>query len=462
MWHPIHYATASLLAGAGISAVSPKKACGPVTLAANVVALAFNVLAVLGASGGSMVNLFGMTLASDPLSRVSLVLVSTLTALCAAYSIFDVGAEDPHVRSYYVLFNLLAASLCLVTVVRNLLMLYVFLEVVTFTAVPLIAHRRSPEALEASMKYLFVCVSCSALSLLGLGVLMSRVHTLDLLTLGQAVAAAGLNPLEAKLCLYTMLVGFAVKVGVVGLHFFIIDAYGEAPPPVAPLIHVVGNYAVIRVLTALNPLMFQRDQLVVMVVGVLTIYVGALLALSSRDVRRMVACIAVEGSGFIILASSIGTPYATAAASLCLVNFGLIETALFLSAGVVHSETGVRRIGELRGIFKSMPVTTWLFIASALAVSGVPPFGGFVAEVSVYTACLRAGSMWASLAAAAGSGILLTSVVWAAHRMFFGKRCEAEGLRDPKGLVVPVVILFILFTLLGIHPAPLLRLLGGV
>ena len=459
MWLPVHYAVASLLAGAAASAASPKRACGPITLAANVASLAFGLTAFIQ---GFPSRLFGVPASTDPISRVTLLLVLVLAALCAAYSTFRVGVEDPRARRYYVLYNLLAASMLLVAAVRNLLALYVFLEAVTFAAVPLIAHRGDAEAVEAAVKYLFVCASCSALSLLGMGVLISEVHTLDLSSLSQVLSGASLGSLEAKLCVYAMLVGFGVKVGVVGLHFFIIDAYGEAPSPIAPLIHVAGNYAVVRVLTAVHPLMLPRDQTVVMVVGLLTIYVGALLALSSRDVKRLAACVAVEGSGFIILSSSLGTAQALTAAVLCLVNFGLMETALFLSAGVVHSQTGTRSIGRLGGIFKSMPVTTWLFVSSALAVSGVPPFGGFVAELSVYRACLEACGLLAPLAAAVGSGILLASVVWAAHRMFFGAPREAGEVREPVELLAPVVVLFLLFTLLGVYPAPLLRLLGGV
>jgi len=465
MWLPVHYTIASLAVGAAASAASPKKACGPITLSANLAALLFNLLTVRVWLGGLATPiLFGVPVILDPLSCVALVLVSTLASVCAAYSVFKIGAEDPHVRTYYVLYNLLIISLSMVTMVRNALLLYVFFELITFAAILLVGHRRDPKALEASVKYLFVCVASSALSLIGFAVLLSRVHVLDLLTLGQALSESHLSPLDAKLCLYSLLLGFGVKAGLVGLHFFIPDAYGEAPPPISALMHITlpGNYSIIRILTALQPLIPPKDQLIISLAGILTVYTGALMTLASKDVKRMVACVSIEGGGYIILSSSLGTPYSIAAASLCLVNFSLIESALFLAVGAVHSKTGTRLVDQLGGLFKAMPVTAWLFIASALAISGVPPFGGFTAKLSVYMACVKAGKMWASLAAASGSGILLTAVIWTAHRMFFGPPREVERLREPKALLVPVVILFLLFTLLGLYPAPLLRLFGGV
>lgn len=276
----------------------------------------------------------------------------------------------------------------------------------------------------------------------------------------------------AFLCLF---VGFAIKVPAVPVHTWLPDAHVEAPTPIsvilAGILLKIGGYGLLRTAYLIFPDGALHYAWWIGLVGVISIIYGALNALSSQDLKRLIAYSSISHMGFVLLGLASLTAEGVSGAIYQMVSHGLISTALFLIAGVLYDRTHDRMIENYSGLAAQMPQYTVMVVIFFFASMGLPGFSGFIAEILVLLGAFGASTIngllpkWMAIIAALGLILSAAYYLWTIQRMFFGKLHvkiqHGNNLPDlGKREILMLIPLAVLTLLLGIIPSTVLDLVN--
>jgi NADH-quinone oxidoreductase subunit M len=308
------------------------------------------------------------------------------------------------------------------------------------------------------------------------------VHTFNILHMtnpGNYLTGSILNPEQGWMigsnsarwwAFLLLFIGFAIKLPAVPLHTWLPDAHVEAPTPVsvilAALLLKVGGYGLLRIAYPIFPDVATSLSWFVALVGVISIIYGALNALASKDLKRLIAYSSVSHMGFVLLGLASVTTEGVAGAVYQLFSHGIISAMLFLIAGVLYDRTGDRMIENYSGLSAKMPVYFTLVLVAFFASFGLPGFSGFIAEIMILLGAFGSnaenGFIHESFAIVATFGLILGAAyyLWTLQRMFFGpfyvKHTPHRLIDLDKREYSMLVSLGILALLFGIFPQILL------
>ncbi len=331
----------------------------------------------------------------DPLSAVMLLVVTGVGTLIHVYSIGYMKG-DPRYPRYFAFLNLFAASMLLLVLADNILLLYVGWEAVGLCSYLLIGFWFERPAAHHAAKKAFLVNRIGDFSFL-VGILF-LAFTVGSLTLGEINAHAGAMTAGVATTISLLLFGGATgKSAQIPLYVWLPDAM-EGPTPVSALIHAAtmvtaGVYMVAR----LSPVFEASGGTALAVVGYIgaaTALLAALIACVEYDIKRVLAYSTISQLGYMFIAHGVG---AYSAGIFHLVTHAFFKALMFLGAGaVMHAlagETDIRKMGGLRRV---MPVTGWTFAAGWLAISGVIPFAGFFSKDAILASAWQEGryALW--------------------------------------------------------------------
>ena len=196
----------------------------------------------------------------------------------------------------------------------------------------------------------------------------------------------------------------------------------------AGLLTKVGVYAIIRTETVLFP--GTELNPVLMVVALLTMVVGVLGAVAQADIKRMLSFTLVSHIGYMILGVSLGSAIGTAAAIYYIVHHIVVQSTLFLAAGLIERQGGTTSITKLGGLLTASPVIAVLFLIPALNLGGIPPFSGFIGKLALFQATAEQGTVLAWILIGAGALVSLLTLyalmrVW--NLAFWRPAADVEG-----------------------------------
>lgn len=297
-------------------------------------------------------------------------------------------------RARYDFFWLITlGALCGVFLAGELLTLFVFFEVMSFTSWVWVAQNETPGALRAARVYLGVAVFGGMALLMGLYLLYAAFGTLDLAALGAVEPQPWLYAAGAL-----MLVGFGAKAGMFPLHLWLPMAHPVAPAPASALLSgILTKSGVYGVLLVSSGLFFgdARWGDLLLVLGTVTMLLGAVLAVLSRDLKRTLACSSMSQIGFILVGAAaqclLGHHNAIAVwgTLLHMLNHSLIKLVLFTAAGVVYVGAHSLDLDEVRGYGRGKPWLMLPFLAAALSIGGVPLWSGYVSKTLLHEALVE-------------------------------------------------------------------------
>lgn len=435
-------------------------------------ALAHFVLVCLQLAGGPVRLLHGW-LVLDPLGRLVLGFVSLLFLLCALYApvYLKLRPERPN-RVFCACLLAMLSMMTLVTLSHHLGLMWVAMEATTLASAPLLFFNHNPRSLEATWKYLLIGSVGIALALLGSFFLAyASLHeklesTLlfdDLVRLAPQLSRPWLHA-----AFVVLFVGYGTKMGLAPMHTWKPDAYGEAPGLVGALlaggVTSCAFLAVLRffqICVAAGEGAFAREILVF--VGLLSMAVAAVFMVRQRDFKRMLAYSSVEHMGILVLGIGIGG-LATFGALLHLLTNGLTKGVLFLSAGNIHRAYGSKLTDDVRGAMRRLPVSGPLFLAGFLVITGSPPGGPFISELTILNGAISGGHFVSAglflallMTVFVGMGATVLRIVQGAP----SPRAASTGYHDRPQLVLPILFFLLLAILPGIWiPPPLEALLN--
>jgi NAD(P)H-quinone oxidoreductase subunit 5 len=311
--------------------------------------------------------------------QIALVMLIVVTTVALMVNVYSLGYMQGEVRYgwFYAVLALFAFSMIFLVIADNLLMLFVAWELVGVCSYFLIGfyfERRS--AVEAAKKA-FVTNRIGDVGLLiGIILLWRATNTFNIQAIIEAVEAGEIGNTYLIVSMLFLLLGPIAKSAQVPLHVWLPDAM-EGPTPVSALIHaatmvVAGIYLVARMLPVFQAAPYLPET--IMVLGLLTAFLGATIALTQSDLKRVIAYSTISNLGFMMLALGAG---ALTAAMFHLMTHAFFKACLFLGAGSVIHSTGHQEMDRLGGLRKYMPITFITFLIAALANAGIPPLAGF-------------------------------------------------------------------------------------
>jgi hydrogenase-4 component F len=360
-------------------------------------AVAHTVLTALAISTRAGDFVFSPWLRLDALGCLVLAIISVLFLLCAVYSIgyLRVRAERPN-RIFCTVLLIFLAMTTAICLAQHLTIMWVGMEATTLATALLLYFNHNRRSLEATWKYLMIGSVGIALALLGtlflaysalIGLGEPTLLFNDLVARARSLSAPWL-----RTAFVFLLVGYGTKMGLAPLHTWKPDAYGEAPGVVGALLAggmtscaFLALLRVYRIVDAAGQGIFARQLLIVL--GLLSMATAAVFMVGQRDFKRLLAYSSVEHMGILVLGIGLGG-VGIFGALLHTVSNALTKGVLFLAAGNIHRAFKSKRLEDVTGAIRRLPISGSLFLVGFLAVTGSPPFGIFVSELTILTAAM--------------------------------------------------------------------------
>lgn len=391
------------------------------------------------------------------LDGFSVFMLFTIALVSFAVTVYSINYMEHYgaKANYYALLLVMIAGMNGLVLSGDLFTIYVFLEVAAIASYALVAFGRGHDELEASFKYLMLSAVASAFVLLAIAVIFGVSGGVSF-----GVVAQGLKTLNIKtvvgFCSGLFLAGFGLKAALVPFHSWLPDAHPSAPAPISAmlsgvLIKVSGVYAMTRIFLSVFGLTPALTT-VLTILGIVSIFVGALAALGQNDIKRMLAYSSISQIGYVVLGFGIGTPLGILGGLFHLFNHALFKSLLFLNAGAVEQSTGTRSLDKMGGLAKVMPLTAATSAVGSLSIAGVPPLNGFWSKLLIIIALVQAKMYVLAVLAVLGSVITLWYYLVLQRQAFFGKLNEAwRGVKEaPFWMSAATVLLALLCIVTGL------------
>jgi hydrogenase-4 component F len=433
--------------------------------------------AALGLRVGSGTRFaLGGLLRVDALTVTMLIVIGIVATLATWASIGYVDAELDHghtdasgARQYGALTAAFLAAMVVAVCVNNIGVIWVAIEATTVITAFLVGHRRTRGALEATWKYVVICSVGIAIAFLGAvllyyaaehaGAPAAAALNLDVLTAHARV----LDPDTTRLAGGLLLIGYGAKAGLFPFHTWLADAHSQAPAPVSALMSGVLLSVAFSVLIRIKPIVdtaagptFMRSGL--LVVGLATLVIAALMLTVTPDIKRMFAYSSMENMGLIAIAAAAGTTLAIAALLLHVLAHGIGKTVLFLASGQLQAAHNSTAIADITAVLRRSRVIGVSLAVGVIVLLGLPPFAMFASELGIVRALADARLAWVL-----GAGMLLIAVAFAAlarnaGRILLGGPAGAPAITVPFTVAVALLVGVAASIVLGVTAGPLTEL----
>ncbi len=417
--------------------------------------------------------LFGGLMASDRFAHVFRALFALVTAVIVLFSVpgqekLQGSDAQKGIGEFFVLLLTVALGLNMMAMSRNLLMIYLSLELVSIISFIMAGYKiNDRKSSEAGLKYVIFGGVASGIMLYGMSWLFGLTQSLNLAEISKRVVALsaeeGRVPEAVFVAVVCMLAGFGYKISAAPFHMWTPDVYEGAPTPVTAFLSVGPKAAGFAIL-----LRFFADGLAArgsmsgsvgtpwpIVGGILamaTMTVGNLSALGQNNVKRMLAYSSIAHAGYMLLGFCVFNDAGTAAilfyiATYCLMNLG----AFLVVIAVADRSEGDETMEAFRGLGTRSPVLAICMAIFLFSLTGLPPFAGFVGKFYIFASLLRAGGSWNWFIAVIGVLNSVVSLFYYARvlrAMYFTSATKPEEIEvramfgaTTLALAVPTIVL---------------------
>jgi NADH-quinone oxidoreductase subunit M len=339
----------------------------------------------VGTSNFTVNLLFGVDGLSSPLVLATAAL--TVFAIVGSRRLITQGSSP-----YFALLLLFEGAIMGVFTSLNLVVFYVFWELVMIPMFFLIGVWGGDRRRYAAMKFMIFIFAGSTIMLLAFlaAYLDVSPFSFDITSFASNGVPAIPDGLQ-YFPFFASIIGFAVKLPMVPFHSWLPDAYTQAPAPVAVLLagvqSAMGGYGIIRISIGLFPYAAHEWAWLFLALGIVTMFYGAVVALLAKELKRMFAYTSLNHMGFVMFGA-----FATVVSANALGMEGAIfqmfvhaftAGMLFMVAGYIQHQAGTTEISKLKGLQNVMPRTAGLLVAASAAAMALPPFASFLAELTV-------------------------------------------------------------------------------
>jgi hydrogenase-4 component F len=371
------------------------------------VAVFFAVLRLLPLALAGPFMFWHAYLIVDPLSSWVLLSVASVYLLASIYAIGYMrhGRADHRLHRFYALFAGFALTTLSGPLMNNIGVYWIAIELTTLVSTFLVCFELGRESIEAAWKYIVIVSGGISLALLGIifyywGGTFALGATYDLTWSTLREVAPQINPTIGLMAFLLVFIGFGTKVGLAPMHTWLPDAHSEGPAPVSAMLSgallntaMVGIVRFIQVSDAAH--LGSLPRTVVVAIGALSLFVAALFIARQTGIKRLMAYSSVEHMGIMALGFGFGGPLGVAGALYHMLGHSLNKSLMFFGAGNAMHVFHSKRISRIHKVLSRLPVSGFLWLAGAVAITGAPPFGLFPSELTILRAGLMGPQAWA-------------------------------------------------------------------
>jgi multicomponent Na+:H+ antiporter subunit D len=384
---------------AALDHVTPRWVHDSVTVSSVATSFVFSILIMVDSMSGEPLHWFGgwtprsgvalgIGFAVDPLGAGMAVLASGLTLAALIYSLTYIETES---RNYDVLMAAFGGAMCGFALTGDLFNMFVWFELMGVAAYALAGFKVSELGpLQGGINMAVTNTVGAYFILIGIGLLYARTGALNFAQIGRTLAGQQSGGVEV-VALTLILVGFLVKAAIVPFHFWLADAHAVAPAPVCVLFSgamvELGLFGAARVYWTIFDAPFGAHQIairnVLLVFGLVTAFVGALMAFFQRHIKRLLAYSTISHAGMMLVGIALLDSKSLGGVATLVLSHGLLKAGLFLACGVLLAE--FKQIDELRlfGKGRALPVLGALFGLGAIGMIGIPYVGSYVGHAGI-------------------------------------------------------------------------------
>jgi NADH-quinone oxidoreductase subunit N len=394
------------------------------------------------------------------------IVMSGLIILLLSYNYFEEREERK--EEYYMLFLLATAGALVLVVSRHFMSLFLGLEMLSISLYGLVAYLRARQRSdEAGIKYLILAALSSAFLLFGMALVYGFTGHMDFPGIGAYLRQVDELPVSVIAGFGLMLIGVGFKLGIVPFHMWAPDIYEGAPLPVAAFVATISKGGVlimlIRFYQDVNGKEYTMLWWILAVIAIASMFVGNWLALTQRNIKRILAYSSIAHMGYLLVAFLAGTQSGLEAISFYLLAYfitsiGAFGVLIVMSSSVQDAET----IDDYRGLFWRYPWVALVFTVMMLSLAGIPLTAGFIGKFYVVMAGVD-GKIWALLVV-----LVINSVIGLYYyiRIVAAMFRTADTVKQPfikpslplAGNITLGVIVFVLLGL-GVYPTMVMQLI---
>lgn len=343
-----------------------------------------------GYAWGGMIRL-------DAASFTFQLIVMVGAAITTLFSMYH--QEVNNKGEYFAMLLLSVIGMSMMAASSNIILLYLAIET---TAIPLYVLvgflTKNNFSIESGLKYFLFGAFTSAVLLYGFSLLYGFTGSTHFPEILAAIEAGKISTGLLIFILLLTVVGFGAKISGFPFHFWAPDAYQGAPTPIAGYLSTaskaIGFVVIMRFMVSIFSPEPQSWTLLLALIATASMFVGNLLALVQKDIKRMFAYSSIAHAGYMLIGVASGTVMGFKAAMYYLLAYLFTNLAVF---GVIHIVEKSRKSNEIvsfQGLMKQSPGIALVFLIAVLSLAGIPPFGGFVSKVLVFMAAMDAGLIW--------------------------------------------------------------------
>ena len=397
-------------------------------------------------------------------------MASFLWFLTTFYSIgYMRGNKEKNQTRFFLFFSLSMFAAISAAFSGNLLTIYVFYEIITFSTYPLVAHKQTKEAIQGARRYLSYLLLTSVLLFLpALVYTYYAAGTLDFTLGGIFASKENVNKSVLGLMLLFFVFGSA-KAAVMPFHLWLPSAM-VAPTPVSALLHAVavvktGVFVIVRVFVFIYGIDFLKNistSNLVTIFAAFTIIVASMVALRQDNIKARLAYSTISQLSYIVLSVSLLSITGAIGAIFHIVAHGFAKITLFFWAGAVYVANHKTKVSELNGIAKFMPYSMAAFTVGALSMIGFPPMAGLISKWFIATGAVEGSKPWV-IAVLVISALLNAGYFVPIFINAYLKKPEPEHNHfhlheSPKFMLVPMLITATLTIFIFFYPEFFLKL----
>ena len=395
-------------------------------------------------------------------------------AFLAVGSSFGLADKMTHHRGeFFALMLFSTVGMMFLVSAKELILLYVGLELTTIPLFVLAAYKKDVRASsEAGLKYLIIGAASSAIMLYGFSLIYGFAGTtyLNQITINLSIHWLSYGGIGSSFTVAMMMImaGLTFKLAIVPFHMWAPDVYEGAPTSVTAFLSVgskaAGLAAIVRIFDGMlvafaTEIMAPHNWgLMMAVLAAITMIVGNIIALRQTNIKRMLAYSSIAQAGYILVGVVAASPLGIASTGFYMFAYLFANMGAFAIVGIYAERTGSEKIADYAGLSKSSPVLAILMSMFMLSLAGIPPLAGFMAKYYIFASAVQAGYTWLVLLA------LLTSVIslyYYANVIRLMYLVEAENTHHiipsfPAGLVLAITGIGVV--LFGVLPQSILEL----
>jgi len=361
---------------------------------------------------------------------VFVIMVASVHFLSVTYATKYFHGTDLGIRenTFYLLMSLFTTSMFFSLEINNFGLMWVGIEATTISSSLLLIAEKTETSLEATWRYLVLVSAGVTFAFLSIILIFYSLGTLDVSSIISHGPEA--SPVLA-LAVTIALMGFGTKVGIFPVHTWLPDAHSESPAPVSAMFSGVllptALYVLYRVyeIDPLTPLYLWA--------GVVSIAAASIFLGYQTRYKRMFAYSTMENMNLALIGFAIGGTAGITGALLLLISHSFAKAGAFYTSGSIFKASGLKKISEIKGLWKSMPASSASLLMSSLAVTGAPPFGTFFGEFLIFYGLL---SMHYYFPLAIIAFFLVTAFIAVNHNVS-GMLFDGESSYSEPGKVMP-------------------------